>query len=70
MATKRGKRKNSARVAKRVVGAGKRRVNRARRRKNPVKIAATMTGKSTGWMPAKAVRVRVFKGRRVVDVKK
>jgi len=41
-----------------------------RKRKNPVKIAATMTGKSTGWMPAKAVRVRVVKGRRVVDVKK
>jgi len=62
--------------AKRKNVAAKKRVNRkpARknmaRKKNAVRVAATMVGKSTGWMPAKAVRVRVVKGRRVVDVKK
>ena len=38
---------------------------------NPVKVAASMTGKSTGWMPAKAVRVVKGKGGQVrVDVKR
>ena len=38
---------------------------------NPVRVAASMAGKSTGWMPAKAVRVVKGKGGQVrVDVKR
>jgi hypothetical protein len=36
-----------------------------------VRVAATMAGKSTGWMPAKAVKVTRGKGGKVrVDVKR
>ena len=43
----------------------------SRRKKNPVRVAASMAGKSTGWMPAKAVRVVKGKGGQVrVDVKR
>ena len=43
----------------------------SRKRKNPVRVAASMAGKSTGWMPAKAVRVVKGKGGQVrVDVKR
>jgi hypothetical protein len=42
-----------------------------RRKKNPVRVAASMAGKSTGWMPAKAVRVVRAKGGKIrVDVKR
>ena len=43
----------------------------SRRKKNPVRVAASMAGKSTGWIPAKAVRVVRGKGGKVrVDVKR
>ena len=60
----------------RVVRVNPHRVTRSkratsRRKKNPVRVAASMAGKSTGWMPAKAVRVVKGKGGQVrVDVKR
>ena len=44
--------------------------NRAhRRKKNPVRVAASMSGKSTGKIPAKWVRVTRAKGGKVrVDI--
>ena len=41
------------------------------RRSNPARVAATLAGKSTGWLPAKAVRVVCGKGGQVrIDIKK
>lgn len=52
-------------------GNPKRKRATSRRKKNPVRVAASMAGKSTGWMPAKAVRVVKGKGGQVrVDVKR
>lgn len=43
----------------------------SRKRKNPVRIGATLAGKSTGWIKSKSVRVRKVKGKGyVVDVKR
>ena len=40
-------------------------------KQNPVRIAASMSGTSTGWMPAKMVKVSRVKGGKVrVDVKR
>lgn len=46
---------------------------RSRSRKthgNPVRVGAALAGSSSGWMHAKAVRVRKVKGGHVVEVKR
>lgn len=45
--------------------------SRRRKRKNPVRVSASVTGKGTGWLPAKAVRiVRGKNGQHKVEVKR
>ena len=44
--------------------------NRGKKRKNPVKVKAEVTGKGTGWIKAKAVRVVTKGGKQVVEVKR
>lgn len=58
-----------------VINATKKRANPASkktaRRKNPVRVSATVAGTGTGWMPARAVRiVRGKNGAARVDVKR
>ena len=44
---------------------------RRRRKKNPVRVGAQVVGSGTGWIKAKAVKVRKVKGKGyVVDVKR
>lgn len=61
--------KTKGRNVKRRNVARPRRVN-ARKRKNPVRVAATVTGKGTGWIKAKAVRVVTKGGVSRVEVKR
>lgn len=42
----------------------------SRRKKNPVRVGATVTGGGTGWIKAKAVKVRKSGKGYVVDVKR
>ena len=49
----------------------RRKKNAARRKKNPVRVGAQVVGSGTGWIKAKAVKVRKVKGKGyVVDVKR
>lgn len=49
----------------------RRRKNVKRRKKNPVRVGAQVVGSGTGWIKAKAVKVRKVKGKGyVVDVKR
>lgn len=49
----------------------RRKNNTARRKKNPVRVGAQVVGSGTGWIKAKAVKVRKVKGKGyVVDVKR
>ena len=45
--------------------------NPRRKKKNPVRVGAQVVGSGTGWIKAKAVKVRKVKGKGyVVDVKR
>ena len=71
------KRRATKKRAKRLMRSGSRKLrafvrgtktNRGRRKKNPVRVGATMTGKSTGKIPAKWVRVTRKGGKVKVDI--
>ena len=84
MATKRrrnSKKTSMTRRAKKLMRSGSRKLaawvraqtksNRGGKRKNPVRVGAQVVGSGTGWIKAKAVKVRKVKGKGyVVDVKR
>jgi hypothetical protein len=64
------RRRNELRVMREHVREADRDARIAQKRRNPVRVSATMSGKSTGWIPSKATRVIVKGGRHVVEVKR
>jgi len=74
---RRRKRANGKRRARKLMASGGKKLaawvrsqaNR-KRRKNPVRVGATVVGKGTGWIKSKATRVVKKGGRYVVEVKR
>jgi len=64
--SKRKAKKRAATSAKKLAAWVRSQTNR----KNPVRVAATVTGAGTGWIKSKAVRVVTRGGRHVVEVKR